>query len=128
MVQPLWLNWTKRPGGFPDWPEPGPVSFPAADAGKHPPTRRVAVPPPDPTDRPSPSAARWWPLQPPGASSDSHRDHVGQTLQTGSPGGTWAQSAEGVEVDQLALDRGWNSDRDFAGSAGDLQNLVVPFY
>ena len=77
-----------HPGGFPDWPEPGPVSFPAADVGKPPPWRRVADPSPDPIDWPFPSAAHWWPLQPPGASSDSHLDHVGQTLQTGSPGGT----------------------------------------
>ena len=86
IVQPLWLGWTRRPGCCPDWPEPGPVSFPTADAcGKHPPTWRVAVLPPDPIDRPSSSAAHWWPLQPPGASSDSSLNHLGQTLQTWFP-------------------------------------------
>ena len=28
-VQFLWLNWTRCPGCDPDWPESGPVSFPA---------------------------------------------------------------------------------------------------
>ena len=34
-VQVLWMTYPNCPRLSPDWPEWGPVSFPALDAGKH---------------------------------------------------------------------------------------------
>ena len=85
-VQFLWLNWTRSPGCDPDWPESGPVSFPACPAGTHPPTRLLADQPPDPSDWPFVSTPLRWPLQPLWASPAPFLVHAVQTHQTDVPG------------------------------------------